>query len=470
MSSPNPMDKKSIEQVAKQFMPCPTEAVFTLDQTEKIVEISTYFDREIAREIASIECKLEHLNDNVKIGELENKLKCIKVELCEMKKEAIDQCALNAKFELLNSEIEQIVRYDELNKVMVSEIKKGLENVQCELNSLECRIEKFDEKVAINLLSQAEELERMEKVNCVQSVKLSELQEELCQIRKLVVKNEVKDAFEAIKALEKRICALEHLKLKEELMEHIACLEKKIYALEHKVLKDERVDAILSMMCSFVTKEAIEEILCQLKKLECKEMIDHRVDEVLKRLCALEKKEIHDERVDVLIKRLCMLETKEEAQELLKRIAALEAKEMHDARVDLLLHEICEINKHVKNLSEQNCKQNKQIEFLVEQNCKQHKQIETLSEQNCNQHKQIEVLVEHSAKQHREIECLNEKLNRNTLVLDSKIDNVERKEVADTKVNFDQNAAIKFLQTEIVKMNQEIERLQKALLVAPVCH
>ena len=56
-----------------------------------------------------------------------------------------------------------------------------------------------------------------------------------------------------------------------------------------------------------------------------------------------------------------------------------------------------------------------------------------------------------------------------SLLFDNKIDVVERREMQDEKVDYNQNASLKFLQTEIVRLAQDVDRLQKAALVRPVC-
>lgn len=439
MSKPTVLEQKLLEVTAVKLMPCPAEAVFTLDQTEEIVKISLTFDKILAKEIEKLECKIEHIKGN---DDIEDKIKCLRAELCSLKADAVDEAAINAKIECLNNEVEQLFKYDEHNTCIVTEIKKSLEHTQCELNLLEAKVDKFEERVAVNLLSQAEELDRVAKVNCAQSAKLKDLQEELCELKKLAARDQVKDVIEQIKCLERRLCAIENTEVHKELAEAIACLERRVSCLEKRVFRDERVDAILGMLSSFVTKEAIEELLCKIRHLEAKEYVDERVDQILKRLCLLEVKEIHDERVDKLICLIRALETKEDAEKLAKRLALLEAKEVHDQRVDLLLCELSKIN---------------------------HK-LEQITVVNVNQAEQIRVLTCQNANQAHEINCLNEKITRNSLVLDNKIDVVERRELEDEKVDYNQNASLKFLQTEVMRLAQDVERLQKVNLAKPACH
>ena len=436
MSNPTILEQKILEITAAKLMPCASEAVFTLDQTEEIVRISTTFDKILIKEIEIIECKLEHIkcyNDS--------KIECLKAEFCALKKDAFDDAAINAKLECLNNEIEQLIKYDEHNTCMVVEIKKSLEYTQNEIKCLEVKLDKFEERVAVNLLSQAEELDRMTKVNCVQSEKLNELQEELCELKKMVMKDEVKDLVYEIKCLEKRLIVIEHCEVHKEIMEALICLEKRVLCIEKRVIHDERVDAILGMLSSFVTKEIIEDLLCKIRHLEAKEYVDNRVDEILRRLCLLEVKEIHDERIDKLLCVLKTMETKENAEKLVKRLALLEAKEIHDTRVDLLLCELSKINHRLDQSSAINAAQSEQLRIL--------------SVQNTNQAQQIV--------------CLSEKLNRNSLILDSKIDVVEKRELEDEKVDYNQNASLKFMQTEIARLAHDVDHLQKVALVKPVC-
>lgn len=417
MSNPNILEQKILEVTAAKLMPCPSEAVFTLDQTEQIVKICVTIDHILVEEIEKLECRLEHLKGSNKYEELEKEIKLLKLEL--LKDDKFDDREINAKLHCLTNEIEQLIKYDEHNSCIVAEIKKNLEHTHCEVECIEAKLEKFEERVAVNLLSQAEELDRMTVINSSQSVKLKELQNELCELKKLATKDHVEEVVDELMCLKKRLEVLEHCELRKEMMELVACLEKRLSCLEKRVLRDERVDAILGMLSSFVTKEVIEELMCKIKHLELKECVDHRVDE--------------------LLRRLCLLQTKEEAEKLVKRIATLEAKEIHDARVDLLLCELSKINHRLDQSTAVNVAQAEQLRVLFVQN----------------------------ANQAQQINCLNEKLNRNTLVLDNKIDVVERRELEEEKVDFNQNASLKFLQAEITKMARDIERLQKAALVRP---
>jgi hypothetical protein len=61
MSNPSVLEQKILEITAAKLMPCQSEAVFTLDQTEQIVRISTTFDHILVKEIEMLERKLSVL-------------------------------------------------------------------------------------------------------------------------------------------------------------------------------------------------------------------------------------------------------------------------------------------------------------------------------------------------------------------------------------------------------------------------
>jgi hypothetical protein len=265
------LNKKLSEFTASKLMKCPKEAVFTYSQTEEIIRLDLLLNSIF----------VDALN------ELESKI-------CEDKRIAV-----------IMKEIEDLVVYDENNTLAMKEMKESSKLMKTDLDKLNCHIAEFEKNVSVNLLSQAEELNKVSKVNACQSVKISEL------------KNEV--------------------------------------------------DEIERKLSSFLVKESLEDIILRLKRVEMREIVDHRVDSLL---------------------------TKFE-------------------------------------------------DF-------------------------VKASITNDMKQKEEIKCLNEKLNRNSVALDAKIDFLERQEVAIQKIDFSQNASIQFIQSEMEKMAKSIDVLQKAFLVKPV--
>lgn len=203
-------------------------------------------------------------------------------------------------------------------------------------------------------------------------------------------------------------------------------LEEELNSVEHKVheLSERTGVAMLSQA------HELQQLECVVKKLAIKEYKDERIEDIVRRLVIVENREMKDCRVEKILECLKLYETKETVQQLIKRLALHEAKEVRDARVDAVLAELCQLKKV-------NEKQNQHISELTSQNLHQSE----------------------------EIRCLTEKLNRNTLALDNKIDTLERREAVDNKVDFDQNAAIKFLQSEIARLHHEMDNFQKAMLL-----
>lgn len=272
---------------------CAANAVFTVSQIKEIVRLSLSLDRVLIEAI-------EHI--------------------------------------CLPDEIGKLIEYDEHNTIIVSTMKRDIENLEKEVSCIEHKLNELSQNTAAALLSQANELNELEQV-----------------VKNLVRKEVIED------------------------------IVRRLSIQEHRDMKDCRVEKIIE-----------------------------NLEEFLRRIVALERKEIHDTRVDSLI----------------KRIAVLEAKEIHDARVDALL-----------------------------------RKIKSMEEVNENQSKHICELTAENNKQKEQIECLNEKLNRNIIALDNKIDQLERKETLDVKVDLEQNAALKFLQAEHASLKADFERLERTLLL-----
>lgn len=181
-------------------------------------------------------------------------------------------------------------------------------------------------------------------------------------------------------------------------------LRKRVKVLECREMKDDRIDSLLSLIASVSTRSELEKLECEVKKLE--------------------KRMIEESCIDALTKRLICLENKKH----------------EDSRVE---HLLCELSKLEKKLAEEEVT-----------NAKQAKAIELLQIQNI--------------RQSEDIKALGAKLDRNSVVLDTKIDKIEREEYADKKVDASQTAQILSLQNQVAKLMCEIDRLEKTFLVRPV--
>ena len=95
--------------------------------------------------------------------------------------------------------------------------------------------------------------------------------------------------------------------------------------------------------------------------------------------------------------------------------------------------------------------------------------LDEISKINAIQSKKIDELILQNNYQSNEIRQLTEKLNRNSMLLDTKINELERRETKENRVEYDQNATLKFLQSEVMRLTQEFNRLEREKLLKPVC-
>lgn len=262
---------------------------------------------------------------------------------------------------------------------------------------------------AVFTLSQTKEILRLDTIFTKFVINLIEnlpREEVMCEIMKLIEYDE--HNTEIVSQMKRDI---EHLD------KELTCTEHQLHELSEKTGL-----ALVSQA------HELEQLECTVKALAVKDYKDDRIDKILDILSTysthkdIEKLECA---MSKIISSLSVFAKQECLEKLIKRLTILEAKEIHDLRVDALL-----------------CK----IEKMEKVNTAQSVKINELSE---------------------EVACLNRKLDRNTLALDNKIDTLERRETVDAKVDSDQNATLRFLQGEIVKLNSQIDRMEKAFLMKP---
>jgi hypothetical protein len=317
-----------------------------------------------------------------------------------------------------------------------------------------------DLKKKLECISDHREIERLEKAVDAMTCALSHLTTEVSHIEEVNAKQtcNIDKLFEYANTNSQIIAKL-RAEMKDDTVQihHLECemnkLEKVVKCIELKEFRDGRVDNLIKKLQCFLTRTEMDKILARLAFLETKEYRDERiekiiacldkfetkkeVEELIKRIACLEAKEYRDERIEKIIACLDKFETKKEVEELIKRILCLEKRKLVDDRFDQVMHELCEMRKEIDTMRRVNCEQNKIINELNTENHKQEK----------------------------EIECLNNMLKRNTLVLSNEIQEVEKHVTAEEKVDLNQNANIKFLQSEIVELKHQVERMLKANLV-----
>lgn len=329
-------------------------AVFTLTQTQKIIEIDRLLLNPLLTNLDELKCKIAVLTD-VKVDD-----------------------HIDGELKKLENEIVDLVQYDEHNSCLLNKMSRDIVHLTVELQQL-------DERVAKALLCQAEELDKVAK-------------EEECLLK------QVKD---------------------------LSCRE----------MKDQRMDAVLDMINNFVTRSEIDVFENEVKSLACREFKDSRVEEILRKLSCLEAKDYLDPRIDQIIHMLSCFESKEDIEKIIHRLTCLESRKFEDERVAALINKLSIIEKKIDHCEAINVDQCKEIHCLSTENLRQS----------------------------NEIKCLSEKLNRNSMILDSKIETVQNSELCDQKIDANQSAQIEVLQSQMARLNIEMDKLQRALLTKPIC-
>lgn len=184
----------------------------------------------------------------------------------------------------------------------------------------------------------------------------------------------------------------------------------------------------------------IKELEDKVKELECKPCVVNECHDDNDLLCKMEEiknalknfitrkefRDFKDDRVDAILRRLDFLEN----------------KKCEDLRVSLLLQELKKTQDDIRALRAVNVEQSKQINKLT-----------------CENNKQEE-----------EIECLDSALKRNTLTLSEELHDVERKVDNDNKIDMNQNTDIRYLNSQIVVIKRDIEKLCNTILVKSCDH
>lgn len=359
--------KKNHQSKCEHFVICdPKDAVFTVNQTEKIVQIASSLDECIFKAI-------EGHKSNDCSSQL-NKLECqIDGLISYDEKNTQDIKSLDVKVSKLNRELDCVE-----NQVL---------KLNNEVDKVECQMKNMSEKTGNALLSQAKELNRV-------SSQVNDMKKDVDRVEK--------STFKLNKEVDVHEC-------------EINILQKEVKVLACKEFKDDRIESIIECLTLMCKRGDLEKLECELdkirKELKCIIFEDSRVVSILKRLSYLESKNFQDSRVESLISEISKLE---------KQVAAQEFT-----------------------------------------NTKQQKAIETLHSQNIHQSESIKCLND-------QIKALNAKIDRNSIALDNKIDRLEKQEYADRRIDAGQSAQISTIQTQMCKMQAEIDRLEKVILVKPV--
>lgn len=326
----------------------------------------------------------------------------------------------------------------DINKSMLKPIIKHLKELECKINSI--KHYEPDNKLELELkklecvVNGLVEYDEQNNVNlCKLSAQIKKVESDLCDLDKKV-----------------QVYLCEQAKELDRVVKQLKELECKVKELLCKDNKDSLLDDIKCLISNLVTKEEFKRLKChvenleeEVRKLACREYKDERIEDILKRLACLEKYDFYSlekkvERIELMLS--CFV-TKEAFDKLVKRVECLEKKDWYDSRVDKLVRQVADLEKRVSCVEAINCEQSKEIKYLKVDN----------------------------EKLHKEIYCLTEKVNRNSCILDSKIQDLEKAERCEEKLDAIQGAKIEVLQSQVSHLIKEMDKLQHALLLKPVC-
>uniref|UniRef100_A0A6C0BEF5 Uncharacterized protein n=1 Tax=viral metagenome TaxID=1070528 RepID=A0A6C0BEF5_9ZZZZ len=423
-------------------------AVFTVSQTKEIIRLDKLYNKCLIDAIEDLRNKIEHVShvDDIKkieaeISEIKNLIQTEPSILCQVKK--------------LEEDLDRLLTYVEKDSKVIVSLQKEVHENQVENYKLSEQLKKTNEKVSYEFNIQTKIISDMNKkekdINDKQSNAIICLREELNFLETKVKSIESKDYKDD--RIDQILVKLSDFASKKELLE----LFSRLVGLEKKKLFDERVD----------------ELITRLKALECKDHKDERIEQILKHIAILENRELKDERFESIINVISTVATKKELLKVQNEVELLINKKHQDERVDKVLSMLKEFEtikeafktKERIQLLESKKHQDDRVDELICHIKKIELQLERVETQNKLQNNQITSLVQKNIEQENEIQCLNTKLNRSAIILDQKVDNVEKHVLLDGKNDFDQNANIKFLQTEINSLKQEISSITRNLYV-----
>jgi len=495
------LEIKKEEMYQKALVDQAKNAVFTVSQTEKIIELDKLYNS----------CILEAIN------ELRHKL-CNLVtqeDICEIKQDIKKLESLVGTIPLMNIEIDHLIKYSEKNTNDVNKLECNVNKLECDVNKLEemikvltCKYKKLGDKVSSEFLLQTKmivELAESSKtvndnqnskiydLNCeIESLKcdLNRLENQLdcnlkdcklddifCKMDKLSSKVELADVIERLICVEKRnfideriedvLKRIKFLECKDNKDERIEDILRRLLILEQCNFKDERVDAILDIISDLVTKKDLCSIKQEICDIKCKKFRDDRVDDIL---CILNK--------------FCTID---EVIKIKTRIEILENMKLCDDRVDDL---IIIINKMRLDIDRLECSDNKMKvdinELVISDNkmkvdinglvhsdnqlkseiCELKVIIGKLVKENKEQNVIIRNLNAGHISQENQIKCLSTSVKRTDIILDTKINNVEKHVLNDERIDNNQNANICTLQTEIKALNDKLNLFMKQDIIS----
>ena len=432
----------------RAFTEAAQKAVFTVSQTQEIIRLDNVYNKCLIDAIDELKIKIKEISSLEELNRLES-------EFYKLKRLVESSPDLSCELHKLENEVDQLLSYDEKNTEVVSHLQREVSETECEIHKLSEHLDKTDEKMASEFLIQTKMIVDMDSknqsVNNKQNERITALSYEVEKLEHSVLLLEAKDNKD--QRVDQILAKLRDFVSKNELvelLERLACIEKK------KIL-DERVD----------------ELIRRIRELECRDYKDLRIEEILKRLLLVEHREMRDERFDAVMEILSDVVSKKELEKLRCEVAALAAKKFHDERVDQILSMLSEFQT-VKDAVKMKLRldalearkiHDERFDLLMSDMAKMKIKVDTLEVQNQVQSQVLNALLVKNTEQDHEIQCLNEKFNRSLIMVDQKVDNVERHALQEEKVDLDQNASIKFLQSEIFALKNQLSVLTRAAYV-----
>lgn len=303
-------------------------------------------------------------------------------------------------------------------------------------------------KVAVFTVSQTKEIIRLDKL--YNEILRNEIQELRQRLRDVICKADLDRVEESVRILRNLIEQGPKMAAEiEDLHKHVSCLERDI---EEVKSFDSKVTSSIGIL-----RDGVSNLQKEVNTVECEVMKQNRViveiKEKTEKSDLLNKAQTDkilsvDSELHSLEKKVASLDSRIEMmapkKEIIDRLICLERKKYQDERVEKIL----EILKTFESMRES-----------VRENSKMKAKIEALEESNRVQNCVIQEIRNKNIEQDRQISCLNEKLNRTALLLDGKVENVEKQVLDEERHDLNQTTAIKLLQTQIEELKKDMHLL-----------
>ncbi len=437
----------------------PKTAVFTISQTKEIIRLDKLYNDLLRDEIQELRQRLKQALVKGDLDKIEESICVLKnlidqgpkvsADVEELKKEIIRMKAEDrkddAQMEELKKEIIRMKAEDRKDDAQMEELKKEIIRMKAEDRKDDAQMEKIANHV-VCLEKEISEIKQFDS-RVTSSIgilrdSISKVQSEVNILDSKMKKNdqeqEKRDQEQDRKIKHVEVCISGEIKkIETEVKRQLDCQDKQIAQISNQVMNQNRV--ILDLK----EKNEKSEILNKAQTDKIMSM-NAELNILEKKVERLETKDYRDSRIETIIARIEMLASKKDFSDIVERLICLEKKKYQDERVE----KIIEILKTFESMRE-----------TVRENSKMKARIEALEEVNKVQGSMISELRNKNVEQDRQISCLNEKINKTALLLDGKLENVEKQVLEDEKYDLNQNTAIKLLQSQVEELRRDIHLL-----------